>query len=153
MEKPFLWPVNVKKENNRKENKRLLRYKNNFPVKLELEKDLSIKMKVISTKTASAKNCKNFYLKKTKSSLQKNFFREIFSGTCQQPRLNFSAQNDVRMGLQWEDLLGKCSSKLLVFFGLHGASNGVKWCKSEGVKDKLTPTLTSFWSVKGGKTM
>ena len=40
------------------------------------------------------------------------------------PGLNFSAQNDVRVGLQWEDFLGKCSSKLLRLFGLHWASKG-----------------------------
>ena len=42
------------------------------------------------------------------------------------PGLNFSAQNDVRVGLQWEDFLGKCSSKLLRLFGLHWASKGGK---------------------------
>ena len=42
------------------------------------------------------------------------------------PGLNFSAQNDVRVGLQWEDFLGKCSSKLLRLFGLHWAAKGVK---------------------------
>ena len=39
------------------------------------------------------------------------------------PGLNFSAQNDVGVGLQWEDSLGKCSSKL---FELHWASKGGK---------------------------
>ena len=29
----------------------------------------------------------------------------------------------------------------------------VKRCKSEGVKYKLTPTLTSFWSIKWGKNV
>ena len=79
--------------------------------------------------------------------------------------VEFSAQNDVRLGLQWEDFLGKCSSKLLHLFGLHWASNGckmvqewggkrqintpllhllglkrgVKWCKSSGVMEKLPP--------------
>ena len=38
-------------------------------------------------------------------------------------------------------------------FWLHWASMGVKWRKSEGVKDKLNPTLTLtfFCSVKGVK--
>ena len=64
------------------------------------------------------------------------------------------------MGLQWEDFLGQCSSKLFRLFGLHWASKGVKWCKSEGLKDKLMPTLISFLSFcsvggggGGGKTM
>ena len=30
---------------------------------------------------------------------------------------------------------------------------GLKWCKSEEVKDKLTPTRTSFWSVKASKML
>ena len=66
------------------------------------------------------------------------------------PRLNFSAQNDVRVGLQWEDFLGKCSSKFLRLFGLHWASKGVKWCKSEGVKDKLTLHSYIFFGVSRG---
>ena len=47
-------------------------------------------------------------------------------GSVLPPGLNFSAQNDVRVGLQWEDFLGKCSSKLLRLFGLHWASKGGK---------------------------
>ena len=54
------------------------------------------------------------------------------------------------MGLQWEDFLGKCSSKLLRLFGLHWASKGVKWCKSEGVKDKLTPHSYIFFGLPRG---
>ena len=55
--------------------------------------------------------------------------------------LNFSAQNDVRVGLQWEDFLGKCSSKQInphsyIFFGL---PRGVKRCKSSGVICLLPP--------------
>ena len=42
------------------------------------------------------------------------------------PGLNFSAQNDVKVGLQWEEFLGKCSSKLLRLFGLHWTSKGGK---------------------------
>ena len=42
------------------------------------------------------------------------------------PGLNFSYQNDVRVGLQREKFFGKCSSKLLRLFGLHWASKGGK---------------------------
>ena len=34
-------------------------------------------------------------------------------------RVSFSAQNDVRVGPQWKDFLGKCSSKLLRLLRLH----------------------------------
>ena len=54
------------------------------------------------------------------------------------------------MGLQWEDFLGKCSSKLLRLFGLYWASKGVKWCKSEGVKEKLTPHSYIFFGLPRG---
>ena len=57
-------------------------------------------------------------------------FRKIdgipFAKSKIQPGLNFSAQNDVRVGLQWKDVLRKCSSKLLRLFGLHWASKGGK---------------------------
>ena len=66
------------------------------------------------------------------------------------PGLNFSAQNNVRVGLQREDFLGKCSSKLLRLFGLHWASKGVKWCKSEGLKEKLTPHSYIFFGLPRG---
>ena len=51
--------------------------------------------------------------------------------------------------------LGKCSSKLLRLFGLHwtsrgGGGGGVKWCKSEGVKDKLTHHSYIFFGLSGG---
>ena len=49
-------------------------------------------------------------------------------------RVEFSAQKDVRVGLQWEDFLGKCSSKLLRFFGLHFPKK----------TSNCSPTLTSF---------
>ena len=65
-------------------------------------------------------------------------------------RVEFFAQNDVRVGLQWGDFLGKCSSKLLRLFGLHWASKGVKWCKSEGVKNKLTPHSYIFFGRPRG---
>ena len=51
--------------------------------------------------------------------------KKMLHKTCI-PGLNFSAQNDVRVGLQCEDFLGKCSSKLLRLFGLHWASKGGK---------------------------
>ena len=42
---------------------------------------------------------------------------------------------------------------LTSFWGCIRLPTGVKWCKSGLVKNKLTPTLTSLWSVKGGKMM
>ena len=69
------------------------------------------------------------------------------------PGLNFYAQIDVRVGLQWEDFLENVAKKTYIFLGCIGLPTRVKWCKSEGVKDKLTAHSTSFWSVKGGKTM
>ena len=41
--------------------------------------------------------------------------------------------------------------KLKSLFGLLSASKGVKWCKSEGLKCKLSPTLTNFWVSRGVK--
>ena len=38
------------------------------------------------------------------------------------------------------------------FWAAMGCQEGKKML-SEGIKDKLTPTLTSFWSVEGGKMM
>ena len=112
-----------------------------------------------SKKTKTTKYNKSGSLadKKTKS-LNRDYQLHLILDVALQiifcnPGLNLSTQNDVRVGLQWEDMLGKCSSKILHLFGLHWASNGVKWCKSEGIKDKLTPTLRYFWSAKVVKTM
>ena len=52
------------------------------------------------------------------------------------------------MGQQWEDFLGKCSSKL--FLGCIGLPRRVKWCKSEGVKLKLTPHSYIFFGLPRG---
>ena len=66
-------------------------------------------------------------------SLEETFFDILIADTSMTlktafliPGLHFSAQNDVRVGLQWEDFLGKCSSKLIRLFGLHWASKGGK---------------------------
>ena len=40
---------------------------------------------------------------------------------------------------------------LTSFWAALGFLTGVKWCKSEEVKDKLTPTLIHLGSVKGVK--
>ena len=52
---------------------------------------------------------------------------------------NFSSQKGARVGLQWKELLAKCSSKLLHLFALHWAAKLVKWCKSMGVIFQLPP--------------
>ena len=116
LEKPFLWPANVKKENNRKENKRLLRYKNNFPVKLELEKDLSIKMKVISTKTASAKNCKNFYSKKTKRAVYKKLLSRNIHWNMSTTRVKFFRPKWRKSGAAMGGFFRKMQLKTLTSF-------------------------------------
>ena len=66
------------------------------------------------------------------------------------PGLIFSAQNDERVGLQWQDFLRTCSSKLLRFLSCIGLPKGVKSCESEGVKDKLNPHSYIFFGQPRG---
>ena len=67
-----------------------------------------------------------------------------------QPGLNFSAQSDVRVGLQWEDFLGKCNSKLLRLFGLHWVSKGGKMVKERGGNRQNKPPLLRFFGLPRG---
>ena len=70
-------------------------------------------------------------------------------GEGEEPGLNFSAQNDVRVGLQWEYFFGKCSSKLLRLFGLNRRKSLLKVLPEKSSHcSPLQPTIT--WRFQSG---
>ena len=52
-----------------------------------------------------------------------------------------TSRNDLRVGLQWEDFLGKCSSKLTSFWAALGFQRGLK---------QMNPPLFHLFFFWGG---